>query len=1315
MNSSAGHSTLFNGWEKSARPTATKSTRRFNRHRVMNARRTLRFETLEARQVLASYISEVNFKPLFGDNNTDQYIELRGTPGEQIPNGTYFVTLENWGAVPGGPGYIHSVIDVSGLQFGGNGFLVLLQHGNKYGEFVSNSAKVITSNKVGFSGLPDNRFSDDTDLSDRLGFVFISGSFLLVQSSSKPIPGQDADANNDAILDGPASNWNVIDSVGVNQFNPSPAVSYGKINFSTEPSDVYQPGATIVPSQGLGIVARVGASTQSRAIDWVAGNVTGEQTADGLLYRFTFGVFGDPRAKIYAGKSFDSIGDYNFFGGVTGTTYSDVNGDGIQNTGDVPLPGVTVFADTNLNGIRDDLTVVARGSDFQINRELTNVLPNATLTVADELNKNIGFDVRSRERGFNGDIVFSSAGIPWFANHSRMKVEFYREASSVSIDALGASSLVDSYGRLEVFNANGVRLQTIQTVPMREGGRVRLTILRPQADIKYAVMFTNNTVPDTSPFGAFDNLSYTYPEFATVSDSQGRYSIEDLPPDDYRIRVVGTPFGKVQTEPKAFPSYSLGVLRNEHLTGADFGFRENQLPDITAQSFDLEENPAVGTLVGKVVGSDKDVGQTLTYSIAGDAGPFVINPVTGMISVGEEGQWDFESTSTRVIEVSVADSISPPGVKTAKITLTPTNVNEPPVISRSEWIISEKVALNKVIGFVKSTDADAGTNGEKVFSLGIEAEGVFAIDPITGGVLVAKPTHLDFETKPLWIIPVTVRDKGEPPLESTATLTIHIANSNDPPAVETTSFELPEKSPVETTVGFIRAFDQDVGQSISFNLKDGTGKSKFSVDGLTGEIKTTTDDLLFQQGGVAYTLIVEISDNSVPPTVNKATLTVNVENVNDPPTIVTTSLSIAENSTGGTSVGSIQVSDPDPGQSVSIEILSDLSDTPFVWNAATKTLSLKSDAKINFEQTPSYRLTVRATDSQLPKLSTTKEIVIVVTDVNDPPVITPQFLLIKEQSPVGTFIAFLGVDEVDLNQTVSVAVVGPMADAIEFQPGTTRLVVKDPAKLKIADGARRTFEVKATDSVGLSSSVTMTLALTPLNEAPRSTKSFTPIDTLAGIEYKTTIDTSGFVDPEGKTLTFTATVGADDALPDWLKFDSVTRELKVESWNTSAGIHIVNIKATDPSGLTKTESVGLNIKRNESPWKNPTQPSDVNGDGTVGSLDALLVINMLFRRTILVVPSDITFRTAFLDVDGNNELNSIDALAVINALFRKGNSSNGGEGPVDAASTSSDSPVVVSQSNQPTVTSSLDIAIDVIAMDQLNGDQYDVQRRRRIK
>ncbi|GIW98278.1 MAG: hypothetical protein KatS3mg111_1611 [Pirellulaceae bacterium] len=88
------------------------------------------------------------------------------------------------------------------------------------------------------------------------------------------------------------------------------------------------------------------------------------------------------------------------------------------------------------------------------------------------------------------------------------------------------------------------------------------------------------------------------------------------------------------------------------------------------------------------------------------------------------------------------------------------------------------------------------------------------------------------------------------------------------------------------------------------------------------------------------------------------------------------------------------------------------------------------------------------------------------------------------------------------------------------------------------------------------------------------------------------------------------------------------------------------------------------------PWRNEAQPADVDGDGIVAPIDALLVINELNRhggRQLPLTPERVDEAFGFLDTNGDNYVAPVDALIVINHLNR---SRAGGEGerqPMGAA------------------------------------------------
>jgi len=84
------------------------------------------------------------------------------------------------------------------------------------------------------------------------------------------------------------------------------------------------------------------------------------------------------------------------------------------------------------------------------------------------------------------------------------------------------------------------------------------------------------------------------------------------------------------------------------------------------------------------------------------------------------------------------------------------------------------------------------------------------------------------------------------------------------------------------------------------------------------------------------------------------------------------------------------------------------------------------------------------------------------------------------------------------------------------------------------------------------------------------------------------------------------------------------------------------------------------FERVTSPWQNPLDPFDVDGNGSVRPIDALRIINEISRNgaRILTNPSLITL---FVDPSNDGAVTPLDALRVINEIARRNRVSGGGD------------------------------------------------------
>ena len=115
------------------------------------------------------------------------------------------------------------------------------------------------------------------------------------------------------------------------------------------------------------------------------------------------------------------------------------------------------------------------------------------------------------------------------------------------------------------------------------------------------------------------------------------------------------------------------------------------------------------------------------------------------------------------------------------------------------------------------------------------------------------------------------------------------------------------------------------------------------------------------------------------------------------PEITSKEFDVDENSEGGTPIGVLEAVDPD-GDTEFLFALAE--DNPYVSVYSTGEIKVLPDAKIDYEKTQKFTILVSVTD--MDGMSSEKEIVINVNDLNEAPKIKPQEFTFPEDSKPGT-------------------------------------------------------------------------------------------------------------------------------------------------------------------------------------------------------------------------------------------------------------------------------------------------------------------------
>jgi Ca2+-binding RTX toxin-like protein len=193
--------------------------------------------------------------------------------------------------------------------------------------------------------------------------------------------------------------------------------------------------------------------------------------------------------------------------------------------------------------------------------------------------------------------------------------------------------------------------------------------------------------------------------------------------------------------------------------------------------------------------------------------------------------------------------------------------------------VSENAINGDYVGVIASaTDPDSTPI---VYSLDVNPNGIFAIDPTTGVVTVADASKLNFEAATSHEIVIKATDDNGNGSSRYETFTINILDGNDAPGtitdVNVAANTVAENSAIGTEVGITASStDSNPGDYVSYALYDDAG-GRFAIDWSTGVVTVANDALLDYESGTSYNIIVRATDSFGLET--DKSFTINVSNV----------------------------------------------------------------------------------------------------------------------------------------------------------------------------------------------------------------------------------------------------------------------------------------------------------------------------------------------------------------------------------------------------------------------------------------------------
>ncbi|XP_075337526.1 protocadherin gamma-A4-like isoform X34 [Odontesthes bonariensis] len=415
----------------------------------------------------------------------------------------------------------------------------------------------------------------------------------------------------------------------------------------------------------------------------------------------------------------------------------------------------------------------------------------------------------------------------------------------------------------------------------------------------------------------------------------------------------------------------------------------------------LPENSPPNTLVVTVSAFDADEGINgeVTYGFGHvsetDENVFSIDSKTGEIRV--IGITDFEKKKSFELRVMAKDGLGLSSYAKVCIDLTDENDNGPVVYLKSlSNPIPEDLSPGTEVGIINVQDRDSGNNG--LVRCSIQQGVPFKLVPsIKNYYSLVTTEQLDRELVSDYNITITATDEGSPPLSSSKTVQLFVADINDnPPVFEEQSYSayVSENNKPGSTLCSVTARDPDWRQNgtVIYSLLPGEVNgapvsSYLSVNGDTGVIHAVRS-FDYEQFR-SFKVHVMARDNGSPPLSSNVSVSVFISDVNDnSPQILypapegssfMTEL-VPKAAHGGSLVSKVIAVDADSGQNAWLSYHIVKSTDPGLFSIGLHSGEIRTQRDISESDSMKQNLIVAVKDNGQPSLSATCAMYLLISD-----------------------------------------------------------------------------------------------------------------------------------------------------------------------------------------------------------------------------------------------------------------------------------------------------------------------------------------------
>ncbi|MGE0642509.1 MAG: tandem-95 repeat protein [Nitrospira sp.] len=690
-----------------------------------------------------------------------------------------------------------------------------------------------------------------------------------------------------------------------------------------------------------------------------------------------------------------------------------------------------------------------------------------------------------------------------------------------TVDGGGATDIIDlsEFSTATITNSGGV-------ITVDRGGGDVFTITHSNVE----TIITAATVGNHGPL-ADAGTDQTVSTSATVTLTAAGSSDRDGNSLTYQWTQIEGPKVTLSSSTAASPTFtapsSSATLQfvvvvsdgtTSHADTVTISVTSNSAPTITSNSGGATAGISVAentTSVTTVTATDANAGQTLSYSISGgaDAAKFSINSSTGALSFASAPNYESptDSGGNNVYDVTVQVSDGQGGVDSQALSVTVTDLaNETPTD------LSSGIELNADGGNDAYLISDTGLS-QSLTATTLEIrfaandtpyEPVFISfnNPAGDEISIqidepAKDLELDFGAGNVALASaIDYRAALVDGAVHTLSVTWDNAAGNWSVYIDGAHIEsgtgLSVGTPLDATNGrFVFGQEQDA-QNGGYDSSQYFSGTFYDVR-IWNDVRTAGEIAQYHQQQLDLTpaeaaavgLVANWQmdgfdgSNQVVEIVSGNNLSIaHASGAGFTTGVVTSQLSLEENSANGSHVGFVTAEDTDASETFSYT-LTDSAGGRFAVNSSTGEITVANGALLDYDTAASHNIVVRVTDSG--GLTYDEVFTINLTNVNETPTdLSLSANVVVENVANGTVVGTVSGTDPDSGDTKTYSFTDSAGGRFAINSSTGEITVANSSLLNYEQATSHTVTVRVTDSGGLTYDETFTINVTNVNEAP---------------------------------------------------------------------------------------------------------------------------------------------------------------------------------------------------------------------------------------